>query len=130
MAANPVFVGTPKVWSGEGGVANTARDGTGTLITVATGASGGSVIEHLRYQYDVTTTAGMVRWFYSLDGGTTKRLLFEQEVPAVTVSATQRAASGELPMTPPLPLNDASAILYASTHNGENVCVFAIGGDI
>lgn len=130
MSANPVFVGTPKVWSGEGGTANTARDGTGTLITVVTGAAGGSLVDRVAYQYDVTTTAGMLRLFHSLDGGTTKRMIAELDVAALTVSATQKAASGEIQFVPPIPLNDASAVLYASTHNGENVCVFAFGGDL
>lgn len=131
MAAGttPVFVATPKTWSGEGGTANTARDGSGTLITVATGSANGSAIELVRYQYDVTTTAGMLRLFLSLDGGTTKRLINELDVGALTVSATQRAASGEWVPTVPLILPDTSSVLYASTHNGENVCVYAHGGD-
>lgn len=125
----PVFVATPKTWSGEGGTANTARDGTGTLITVVTGASTGSVVELVRAQFDVTTTAGVVRLFLSLDGGTTKRLVKELLIPAVTPSTTVEAASVEWIPTVPLILPDGSAVLYASTHNAENVCVFAHGGD-
>lgn len=131
MAAGttPVFVATPKTWSGEGGTANTNRDGTGTLITVATGGSNGSVVELVRYQYEVTTTAGMVRIFLTLNNGTDKRLLKELEVSAVTVSATVAGTSGEWIPTVPLILPDTNAILYASTEKAEQVNVYAFGGD-
>jgi hypothetical protein len=71
-----------------------------------------------------TTTAGMIRFFISIDAGTTKRLIYEQPVLAITASATVPAWSVTLTsqnasfMQNGLVLQ-ANAILYASTNNAE-----------
>lgn len=131
MAAGttPVFIATPKTWTGEGNTANTNRDGTGTLIDLVTGAATGSLVELIRAQFDETNDATVVRFFLSLDGGTTKRLLKELIFPAVTPSTTVEAASQEWIPTVPLVLPDGSAKLYASVHTAKNVCVTVQGGD-
>lgn len=128
-ATTPIFVETPKTWCGLAATANTGRDGSGTLATIVTGVADGSVIELVRVQANGTTTAGVCRLFLSLDGGTTKRLIKELLIAAVTPSATVEAASAEWAPTVPLVLPDTNAILYATTETGDDFVVTAHGGD-
>lgn len=49
MAANtsPIFAITPVIWKGNVSAANTARDGTGTIVTIGTGGTNGTRIEEI-----------------------------------------------------------------------------------
>jgi hypothetical protein len=137
VGRTPIFTDADYVGYCQVATANTARDGTGTvgttLQTLATGGLVGARINMVKVVATVTTTAGMVRLFLSLDNGTTKRLVAEIPISAVTPSGTVAAftadyffnagATGE-----PIKLPDANAILYASTHNAEAINVFASGG--
>src|SRR3990167_7114803 len=86
MATAPIFVGTPKSWAAEISAANTNRDGTGTVVTLATAGANGSLIDRLHAVAEATTTAGVVRLF--LHDGTIFILWRELLVPAITPSAT------------------------------------------
>lgn len=125
MATDPVYLTVPRMYEGQVSAANTARDGTGTIVTLATGS--GSYIAQiltLVVEATVTTTSGMVRIFITLDGGTTKRLYDEIPVAAVTGSASQP----EFRTTrnyEALYLLDANTIIYASTHNAEAINLVA-----
>ena len=66
--------------------ANTARDGTGTLGTLITGATNGTRVDDIEITAAGTTTAGVVRMFMS--DGTNIRLEREFLIPAVTPSTT------------------------------------------
>jgi hypothetical protein len=130
MPANmsPIFVLSPKCGHGQVSTANTNRDGTGTLATLFTAGSEGALLSTIFAKAAVTTTAGMVRIYISTDGGTTKRLIAEIPISAVTVGANTPGAEGV--WTPPVPLMlPASAVVYASTHNAESINVVAIYGD-
>jgi hypothetical protein len=124
MASTPSYAATPRSDYCQISAANTARDGTGTLGTLATGAAGGTRIESVRVVAAGTTTAGVVRLFFSNDGGTTKRLLEEMLVTAVTPSTTVAVFSGRFSLGGWM-LKDANCILYAATHNAETFNVFA-----
>jgi len=67
-------------------VANTARNGTGTIVSVMTGAANGSRIDDISIVATATTTAGVVRLFIS--DGSNIRLWQEILVSAVTPSTT------------------------------------------
>lgn len=126
----PVFVATPKSWLAFPITADTALNNPSTgQVTLATGSANGSVVELIRVYATGTTTQGKCRIFLSLDGGTNKRLVQEIDIPAVTASATVAAASGEWVPTVPLVLPDTSAVLYATTHTGDDLVVLACGGD-
>jgi hypothetical protein len=124
MSVTANYAATPKNGSAQIATANTARDGTGTLGTVLTAGANGSRIDSLDIQATGTTTAGMIRFFTSIDAGTTKRLVYEQPVLAITASATVPVWSVTLTsqnasfMQNGLVLQ-ANAILYASTNNAE-----------
>ena len=130
MASTPSYAATPRAAFAATGTANTNRDGTGTLATLIAGASGGTRIDDIKFQYSVSTTAGMIRIFMSLDGGTTKALIHEIPVPAVTVSSTVAAFTAYLQNLGWI-LPNTNAILYFSTHNANNVNGFVTrAGDL
>jgi hypothetical protein len=105
--------------------ANTNRDGTGTIGTVATAGAQGTLIELIRVKATGTTTAGMVRLY--IHDGANARLLAEISVSAATPSATVQTFEDELTPTTPLVLPSGYS-LRASTHNAETFNVFAVGG--
>src|SRR4051794_30627293 len=118
MATEPAFASTPRCEIAQIATANTNRDGTGTIGTVATGVAAGTKIEEVHIHATVTTTAGMVRLYLSNDGGTTWRLFDEVVVSAITVAAGT-AGFDAVKTYSNLVLRDASAKLGASTHNAE-----------
>lgn len=128
MAATAQYASTPVNGLAQVTVANAARDGTGTLVTVYTGAATGSRIDDITIKATGTTTAGMVRLFLSLDGGTTNRLLSEYLVTAITASASVAAWSQSI-IDLGLILQNTSALLRASTNNAEtfNIIVTRAG---
>ena len=118
------YTSTPKNGSAQISVANTNRDGTGTLGTVYTAGTSGARIDSILIQATDTTTAGMIRFFLSVDTGTTKLLIGEVAVTAATPSSTVQAFSTILDSNVSGFLEkglilEASAILYASTNNAE-----------
>ena len=132
MAAGttPIFIATPKTWYGQVTVANTGRDGSGTIVTLVTGAANGSAVQAINLWAAATSAANVVRIFLSLDGGTTKRLIYEFEITAVTVSGSVAGFNAEWIPSLPINLPDANAILYASVHTtGETINLRLTGGD-
>jgi hypothetical protein len=127
MAAEPIFAATPKCAIGQVTAANTARDGTGTIVTLLTAGSAGAKIERVQIMGVGTVTGGMVRLFISTDGGTTKRLWKERPVTATTPSATVPGWLDDFKVPDGLLPN--GALIYASTHNAETFNVFAFYGD-
>lgn len=103
--------------------ANTNRDGTGTVVAVTTGPSGGvrmgDVIEQVIIQAAGAVTDGMIRFFISHDAGTTKRLIDEIQVAALTPSGTTPAYRNTAPDLVGMTFANQNAILYASTNNAE-----------
>jgi hypothetical protein len=131
MAANtsPIFIDTPKTTMVQISVANTARDGTGTMGTVVTAGVDGSRIHKVVVTATVTTTAGMVRLFID-DGGGNIRLWKEIAVSAVTPSATVAAFTYTLDLQgEDALLLQSGYLLKAATHNAEAINVFAHYGD-
>jgi len=102
--------------------ANTARDGSGTLVDIVTGAGNGTLIQRIEVIATGITTAGMVRLF--LFDGTNNRLYVEIAVTAITPSGTVAAFSASLTPQPALPLKSGWK-LKAAPHNGETFNVMA-----
>ncbi len=88
MAANttPTFVLTPNVTTSNTSAANTAIDGTGTLVTGFTAGTNGSRVERIRVKCAATSAAANVNVF--LYNGSTNILLTTVAVTAVTASTT------------------------------------------
>ncbi|MCW3071899.1 MAG: hypothetical protein JWO44_1789 [Bacteroidetes bacterium] len=105
--------------------ANAELDGTGTMGSVITGASNGTLVKTLtiKAQGDITAI-GMVRLF--IYDGTNTRAIGEIEIPATTKSS--RDATFE--KTIGLDLNLKSGyVLKASTNLGQTYNVIAFGLD-
>jgi len=135
MATTAQFTAQPTLEYSQLTTANTNRDGTGTIVTISTGpataaASGvGQRISRVTATATGTTTAGVIRFFLSLDNGTTNRLIVEKTVPAVTPSTTIpvfRLEVGEL-VGMVLP-GGGQALLRASTNNSETFNVVVESG--
>jgi hypothetical protein len=133
MATTPNFSATPKIGIGALSVANTNRDGTGTIVTVFTAGASGSRIDAIIIEATATTTAGMVRLF--IHDGTNARLYDEVPVIAITPGASVPAFSAALGSNAPLsstryPLMLPSGYsLRAAPQNAETFNVIATGGD-
>lgn len=125
MATTAQYASTVQNGSGQISVANTNRNGTGTLVTVFTGATNGSRVDDIYIVATGTTTAGVVRLFIS--DGSNIRLWQEILVTAITPSTTVAVWSYTL-------LNQALLLengwsLQAATNNAEtfNVIVTRAG---
>ena len=123
MASSPQYVATPKNGVAQATVANTARDGTGTLATVYTAGALGSRVDSLIIQATGTTTAGMIRLFIS--NGSATVLIKELPVQAVTPSATIPAWSNEVQFPNGL-IFQATWTLKAGTNNAETFNIIPI----
>lgn len=127
MATEPAFAVTPRIAAVNIATANTARDGTGTIGTLITGASTGTRVSEIVVKARVSTTDGMVRVF--LYDGTTYRLFDEIPVAAATVSATVESTRVSRTYDN-LVLPSASWSVRVSTHNAESMDVTALGADL
>jgi hypothetical protein len=125
MATAAQYAATVQNASAQVTTANTNRNGTGTIVSVMTGATNGTRIDDIYIVATGTTTAGVVRLFIS--DGTNIRLWQEVLVPAITPSTTVAVFSAAL-------LNQALILengwsLQASTNNSEtfNILVTRAG---
>lgn len=127
MAVKPQFTSTPNVGIAALSVANTNKDGTGTLVDLFTAGAAGSRVDKLVVKATGNTTSGMVRIFVKL-GAATARLLTEIPVNAITPSANLPGFETIVDTLGGLPL-PTGAKLQAATHNAEAFVVTAFGGD-
>jgi hypothetical protein len=125
MATTAQYASTVQNASAQISTANTNRNGTGTIVSVMTGATNGTRIDDIYIVSTGTTTAGVVRLFIS--DGSNIRLWQEILVPAITPSTTVAVWSYTL-------LNQALILesgwsLQAATNNAEtfNVIVTRAG---
>jgi hypothetical protein len=127
---SPVFPLTPNVGLGKAVVANTSRDGTGTLVDVLTTGANGTIINRIQAWAQVTTVASTIRLF--LFDGATNWLYEEIAVAAVTPSGTVSAWSGaSARVTPATPLTLPTGWkIRACTNDAQAVNVIAEGGDL
>lgn len=110
MAANtnPIFSRVPDIQWGVIDTANTAKDGTGTVVTVFTAdANEGGRVERLRIRAKGTNVATVLRvWINNGSSNSTaanNTLLTEMTIAATTVSETAALADNELPLNIALP---------------------------
>ena len=131
MSTSAQYASIPKCGVGQVSVANTNRDGTGTIVTVFSAGASGSRIDAIDLKAVGTTTAGMVRLF--IHDGADARLLTEVPVTAITPSGTLPSWEAQLntnTMTQVLPLVLPTGYsLRAATNNAETFNVIALGGD-
>ena len=124
MAATSQYVSVVKNGTlAQATVANTGRDGTGTLATIHTAGTTGARVDAIIFNAPGTVTAGMLRLFITIGADT--RLLDEVPVVATTPSATVMA--WRINYIPPVPMVlEAGALLKFSTNNAETFNAVAI----
>jgi len=130
----PIFVLTPIAAKCRITAANTQRDGGPTtnpgtnLVVLATAGASGAFYKGIRWQFEITSTAGVIRVFIQPLGGTNVcELIKEMLVPAVTPGVATEAASGEWYPTGGIVLAATDRIVVGS-QNAEAVSVWAMGG--
>ncbi len=117
-----------------GPTANTAQDGSGTLVKAFTAGTNGSYVQKIRFRPVGSPAATVCRVFISSSSTTsaTATWLFDEiTLPAVTVSQTAASSVFELPLNIAL---DPSYLLYVtfgtSTGSaGTGYSVVTIAGD-
>ena len=89
MPANttPIFPLTPKVSWGALSAANTAKDGTGTVVTVFTAGANGSRIDQIKVRALGTNVATVLRFFIN-NGSTNATAANNSLVHEITAAAT------------------------------------------
>lgn len=115
MSGVPQFASNPVTAGVLISVANTNRDGTGTIGTLLTAGPNGTRIDEINVKARATTTAGMIRFF--LHDGTTYYFWRELPVDAITPSGTIpsfESAIGNLGL-----ILKPGWSLRCSTHNAE-----------
>lgn len=110
MAANtiPIFPLTPKVtWGTDLQTANTAKDGTGTVVTLLTAGANGSRVDYLRARATGTNTATVLRIFINNGSDPTvaaNNVLFtEATIAATTLSEVAALADNTIQLDLVLP---------------------------
>jgi ABC-type enterobactin transport system permease subunit len=131
MATTPNFVGTPRHWTGRITAANTARDGTGTIVDIVpVHATLGRKIERIEITAEVATLAGTVVLY--VHDGTNFRIWREVAVTAITPNATGTASfSAQIDLSAPsqLMVLEAGQRLGAAPTQANAFNVRAIGGE-
>jgi hypothetical protein len=109
----PKFIQTPVNSGGRATVANTAVDGTGTLVTIATGTTGGLRIDRIHFRANATTAANKLRIYLTDSVGT--RCIHEILVTALTLSNTALGWASDWVLDPPMILQSGATLKFAPT---------------
>lgn len=138
LRTQPVFEGAPILGFAALTAANTARDGTGTITTLVTGAADGTRVDAITFtsaQATAAANSAMVgRVFLSIDGGTTWRLFDEVAIAATTASNTAVGARNRLTYSLGIKLRDANyrigVTISVRAGAQDDHHVIAEGGDL
>jgi hypothetical protein len=141
MATSAQYVSTPVIEVSQVTTADTSRTAPTTTSLICSGpsvasASGvGKRILRIVIQSVNSTTAGAVRIWISTDGGTTKRLLVERVIPAITATAgTTPPYRSEVPelvgLVLPGTVSSNATNLYASTNVSETFNIVVESGTL
>jgi hypothetical protein len=136
MPANtaPIFTLVPEVSWGPNAIttANTAKDGTGTVLTVFTAGANGSYVQRVRFRPSGTCVQTVARLFInngSVNSTAANNILFDEiTLSAITLSETQAQPSFEIPLNFALPLGYKLNVTIGTTV-AAGWYVSAIGGD-
>ena len=128
MAANPAFIGTPRLTVASLSTQNTALDGSGTITALMTGAASGTRVLEIDTQCSATSAAGLVNVFLSTDSGATWTLFDQISIGSATVSNTGKA-NRQLATYTNLILPDTTFRIGVTTTISQAIRVWAMGGN-
>jgi hypothetical protein len=121
MAANttPIFALTPEVVTCEITAANTARDGSGSLVTLVTAGTDGTRVERIKFtsaQASAAANSLMVcRVFVTDTSGSNARLIEEVVLSAITASNTVIGATSTITFVGGLLLKSGQLVRVAQS---------------
>jgi hypothetical protein len=138
MPANtsPIFTLVPNATVSTIAAANTARDGSGTLVTAFTAGTNGSRLDFIIFTSSQATagasSARVQRVFLTDTSGLNPTIISEIVLSAVTASTTAIGATATITFTNGLILKSGQVVkvaqsVYASA--ADNTSVLARGGD-
>jgi thiamine pyrophosphokinase len=125
MPANttPIFTLTPKAATARIAAANTARDGSGTLVSLFTAGANGSRVDFVTFTSSQVTAAASAarvqRVFLSDESGLNPRLISEVVMSAVTASNTAIGATTTITFTNGLIINAGQIISVSQSVYGS-----------
>lgn len=135
MAANitPIFVLKGNTKPARIAAANTAADGSGTLVTLITAGASGSRVDGVRFRNTsvfTTSTANVHRIFLSDTAGTNHRLIGEVATATATRSATAVGATSIFTFDQPIIMLSGQIMSvnqcgYAGAQDQFDACPFA-----
>lgn len=132
LNTTPIYSGNPNTAWGTVATANTAKDGTGTVVTVFTAGADGGRVDYLRIRAAGTNIATVLRVF--INNGSTNAtpanntLFTESTIAATTLSEV--AALAETTITLGLSLDAGYKILITiGTTVAAGLAVTGVGGD-
>ena len=132
MAAIPSHAAIPRTASASVSTANSARDGSGTTVSVFTAPASGSLLHKAYIKATGTTTAGFVM-LYVNDGGAPYALT-EVVVDAITPGAGVASFQAVVDLLDPVTLTafhlQGGHSIEASTQRGERFDVTIHGADL
>jgi hypothetical protein len=135
MATNAQYTAQPILEYAQVTTADTSRTAPTNTVEITAGPNTtagngvGKRIMRVTIQSTATTTAGVIRFFLSLDSGTTDRLICEKIVPAVTPSTSVAAWRTEVAELVGLILPGGTANkIYATTNNTETFNIIVESG--
>jgi len=134
MPANtsPIFPLTPNVAWGTVATANTAKDGTGTVVTVFTAGANGARLDYLKVRALGTNVATVIRVF--VNNGSTNAtaanntLIVDQTIAATTNSETAQLADNIIQLDIAIPAG-YKVFVTLGTAVAAGLQVTAFGGD-
>lgn len=131
---NPIFPLTPNIGWGTVATANTAKDGTGTVVTIFTAGANGARVDRVRYKASGTNTATVLRIFINNGAdpttATNNTLCREETVAATTLSEVAALVNGEIVFPEGLILkNGYKLTITIGTTVAAGLHVSAYGGD-
>lgn len=134
MAANtaPIFPLTPNVAWGTVAAANTAKDGTGTVVTVFTAGANGGRLDKIKIRAAGTNIATALRVF--INNGATNAiagnntLFMEATIAATTLSEVAALADNEIYLGLVLPAGYKANITIGTTI-AAGLAVTGVGGN-
>lgn len=135
MAANtaPIYSRQPQISWGEVDTANTAKDGTGTVVTVFTADTEGGRIERVKVRAKGTNVATVMRFW--INNGSTNAtaanntLIYEATIAATTLSEVAALADNDIKFPDPIALPPGYKLnVTIGTTVAAGLHVVAIGG--
>lgn len=132
MATKPIFIKQGNITIGRIAAANTASDGSGTLVVIVTAQTDGTRVDGIRFRNSQASNAASSAMVHRVfhDVGGTIRLIGEIATPAATRSASAIGSTSIYTFDQPLILKSGETIkvcqsVYAGVQDQFDACPFA-----